>query len=219
MSNMTQPGYDERYAMPIEASRRGAHRARPNPLLGILPIVGVAVVVAAVVLLAFTLFGSGGGSDSASSGSDPTGGTSAAASVEASDPAATGDPAATPEASEPAAQPSQDAAGEATPQPSANAGAGKVDKTIVLNFYNATDPVVEGLSRKAAAKLVAQGWKQGSVASWTGVPVTETTVFYNKPAQKATAEAIAAVLGVGTVKQAQRPQKQILVVVYNDYTP
>lgn len=216
MSNMTQPGYDERHAMPIEASRRGAHRARPNPLLGVLPIAGVAVVVAAVVVLAYALFGSSlGGSNSANTApiTDPTGGTSVAASPAASAVGQAGASTGADGGQSPQTQPSQDA----SPQASEPAATGKVDKTIVLNFYNATEPVVQGLSRKAAAALVGQGWKQGAVATWTGVPVTQTTVFYNKASQKATAQAIVDALGVGVVKQAQKPQKQILVVVSNDY--
>ncbi len=57
MSNSTRPGgYDERLVVPLEASRRGAHRARVSPLVAALPLLAVVVVVAAVIGVAYTLF-------------------------------------------------------------------------------------------------------------------------------------------------------------------
>ena len=41
----TSGSYEEQFVVPLEASRRGAHRARVSPLLGALPVVAVAVVV------------------------------------------------------------------------------------------------------------------------------------------------------------------------------
>src|SRR5215467_1449614 len=59
MSNLPPGGLEDRYTVPLEANRRGAHRARPNPLTGTLPVVAVAVVVIAVIAGAFVLLGSG----------------------------------------------------------------------------------------------------------------------------------------------------------------
>ena len=46
-----RPSYHDRFAAPLEANRRGAHRARPNPVLGFLPIVAVMALVGIVVML------------------------------------------------------------------------------------------------------------------------------------------------------------------------
>jgi hypothetical protein len=56
------PAYDERYAAPVEASRRGAHRARPNPLTSVVPVIAGMAVVVLVVVGAFTLLGDRGAS-------------------------------------------------------------------------------------------------------------------------------------------------------------
>ena len=45
---MTRNDPDERFDV-VDVSRRGAHRARPNPVTGLLPLVALAVVVFAVV--------------------------------------------------------------------------------------------------------------------------------------------------------------------------
>ena len=49
MSNSTRPSssYDERFVVPLEASRRGAHRARVSPLVAMMPVVAVVGIVVA----------------------------------------------------------------------------------------------------------------------------------------------------------------------------
>ena len=88
MSNSTRPGgYDERLVVPLEASRRGAHRARINPLMSALPVLAVVVVVLAVIGVAYTLFVKGSNSaDDTATGTVPA--TSAPA---ATNPAPTSD--------------------------------------------------------------------------------------------------------------------------------
>lgn len=218
MSNMTQPGYDERYAaMPIEASRRGAHRAKPNPFVGVLPVIGVLIVVVAVVLMAYKLFGGGSGSSDAALDQPSTRPSAAvsqgAGQSVAATPSAGASQGSQPGASTPASAPAPSASAQAS-----TATTGKVDKTLVINYFNGSSPQVPGLSRKAASKITGAGWKQGSVEAWTGEPLTQTTVFYAKPSQKATAEAIVKLLGVGVAQQdATVAAKGVTVVVANDY--
>src|SRR3954451_7681145 len=63
MSATRPPAFDDRFSTPIEASRRGAHRARPKPASAGLPIVaGIAVVL--LVLGASYVMLKGGPSES-----------------------------------------------------------------------------------------------------------------------------------------------------------
>jgi len=219
MSNTTRQGTaDPAAAIPIEASRRGAHRARPNPWFGVLPAVAVAVVVLAVAVLTYTLFGRGDASSSSTAQGSST--PAAAATVAGGGTgagAATPAPTATAGQVNPAPATSPSAAAAPSSQPAATGG---VDTTVTLRFFNGTRPNVQGVSRLASEKFTALGWKVGPYASWTGPAVTQTTVYYGKAEQKATAQTIAATLGVGTVKlSAARAGKGIIIVVSNDYKP
>ncbi len=216
MSNNTRPGsYDERFVVPLEASRRGAHRARVNPVLAVLPLIAVAAVVAGVILLAYTLLSStlfaGDGSNTA----DPGGGTAVTEPAATGSPGQTGAPGADPEASASAsrsASPSQAA--------TTSAPAVRVDKSIVLSVFNGSEPAVNGLGRKAAAALKAKGWKHGEPATWQGTDVDRTTIFYSTADQAASARAVRAVLGVGVVKPSpSQAGEGITVVVSNDWEP
>ena len=219
MSNTTRQGTaDPAAVMPIEASRRGAHRARPNPWFGVLPAVAVAVVVAAVAVLTYTLFGHGDSpsSSTAAGSSTPTAAATVAGGGTAGS-AATPTPAATAGQVNPAPAPTPSVGAVASSPPAATGG---VDTTVTLRFFNGTRPNVQGVSRLAAEKFTALGWKVGPYAAWTGPAVTQTTIYYGKADQKPTAQTIAATLGVGTVKlSAARAGKGIVIVVSNDYKP
>jgi hypothetical protein len=184
-------GVDERFAVPIEASRRGAHRARVSPVMAALPIVAVVAVVVGAIALVYVFFNGLGGSGTTS---------------EATATATTGAP---------AASGSQAAPGTASTSPSAS---GTVNKKIPVAVYNGTNPSVTGLARKAAGKLTAEGFTLGTVAPWTGSPVTETTIFIGSEEQRPTAEAIAAVFGKGVVSVSSvKAGVGITVVVSNDF--
>ncbi|MFN8080569.1 MAG: LytR C-terminal domain-containing protein [Kineosporiaceae bacterium] len=195
---MTRNDPDERFDV-VDVSRRGAHRARPNPITGLLPLLALAVVVFAVVGVAVMLFG-GDGTSSTQADSAPK----ASASV----PVITSP-------SPQVAQSSPAPSSSTTSQPAAT-----VDKTLTLNFYNGTSPNIPGHSRKAAAALEAAGWKIGTVLPWDGAPVSRTTVYYGDPAQLETARAVVKALGGGTVKlNTVKASQGLAVVVSNDYTP
>ncbi|MBL8930152.1 MAG: LytR C-terminal domain-containing protein [Kineosporiaceae bacterium] len=197
---MTRSDHDERFEV-IDVSRRGAHRARPNPLTGLLPLIALVVVVVGVVWGAIVLFGQDGSSTS----------TQALPSVNASAGAVASPQASAAASPQPAASPSA--------QSGESSGAAPVDKTITLNFYNGTSPSIPGHSRKAAAALEAQGWKIGTILPWDGAAVSRTTVYYGDAAQLSTARAVVKVLGVGTVKlNTTKAAQGLAVVVSNDYT-
>ncbi len=197
MSNSTrQGGYDERLVVPLEASRRGAHRARTNPLVAALPLLAVVAVVAAVIGVTWALFLRGGGDQSAVGPLD----------TQTTPPATNSAPANPP-------QPSGDATPPVTPSktPSAPSG-GTVSKSIAITVYNGTS--IQGLARRGASALVAEGFKKANFTTDKWSPaVSATTVFYSKDSQKATAEAVAEALGVGKAEKTTKDTGAGIAVV------
>src|SRR5690242_17280614 len=150
MSNSTRPGgYDERLVVPLEASRRGAHRARVSPLLAALPLLAVIVVVAAVIGVAYTLFLRPPTNDA----SDPLG--------TAPNPGAT---TSAPAASAPASQPAASATTPAGESSSSAATGGTVDKAAKVTVYNGSVPAVNGLARDGSGKLTGAGFTGAAFA-------------------------------------------------------
>jgi hypothetical protein len=205
MSNGTRPGgYDERLVVPLEASRRGAHRARANALVAALPVLAVVVVVAAVIGIAYTLFlkGSNGTED---------GSTSAPSTTSAPGPAATSSPV-------PAASSSGSGASAST-SPSAGTAA-KPDKTAEFTIYNGSTPAVTGLGAKALTAVQGDGWSGAKLDRGSSpVKTTRTKVYYGQASQAATAEAIVKTLGVGSARlKGSIASQGIVVIVGNDYS-
>ncbi len=183
MSNRSrQGGYDERLVVPLEASRRGAHRARTNPLVAALPLLAVVVVVAAVIGVAYALFLKPGGDTAAT---DPLttsspGPTTAPSGSGSAQPSASASPGAGQSSSAPATTPAAPAA--------------TVNKNSAITVYNGTN--ITGLAKRASNALSAAGYRNAdfTTSKW-GASVSETTVFYSKQSQAATAAAVAKALG------------------------
>ncbi len=202
MSNSTrQGGQDERLVVPLEASRRGAHRARTNPLVTALPLLVVVVVVAAVIGVAYALF------------LKPSGDTNA------------GEPLASPSASSATSAPSATTQPSATSSTSASASSSSaslsptatVNKSISFTVANGSGKT--GLAARVTSALKRAGFSGASVDTtpWHGTPVGTTTVFYAKDSQKATAEAIAnAVANARATKSADDAKGGIVVVAFNE---
>jgi hypothetical protein len=169
------PAYDERYAAPVEASRRGAHRARPNPLTSVLPVVAGMAVVVLVVVGAFTLLGDRGADSNVNAAptTQPSASSSAAPSASASSPAATTSAPADPSAA--------------------------VDKTIELRVLNSTE--TGGLAAKFSEQLKTDDWTIGTTGDSNQRGLETTLVYYAKSSQKATADALVESLGFGKVKK------------------
>jgi len=204
MSNSTRSGgYDERLVVPLEASRRGAHRARVNPLMSLLPVLAVVVVVAAVIGVAYTLFVRGSnGTDETATGTVPT--TTAPAntnSAPANSPAAGG-------TTKPATSPSA----------STSATAAAVNKSASFTVYNGSTAQVSGLAKKANTALSGAGFSKGQVTQGPAPSGRSQTthVYYGTSAQKATAQAMQQALGVGSVKLDDSVAGQRIVVVVGD---
>jgi hypothetical protein len=201
-SSSSASGYDERYVVPLEASRRGAHRARVSPIVAALPVAAVVgIVVGAMALVYVFLGGLGHGGDTVTT-------------AQSSSPAASSVSAAPTSSASPAD--GAGTAGSSSPSPSLDGG-GPVDKTVSLAVYNGSG--VSGLARKAADKLTADGWTVGTTANWAAGSIAETTVYYGADAQKPGALAIVKLLGRGTAKlsAAKAGAAGLAVVVGRDY--
>jgi cytoskeletal protein RodZ len=202
MSNSTrQGGYDERLVVPLEASRRGAHRARTNPLVAALPLLVVVVVVAAVIGVAYALFLKPSTDTSAN---DPL--TSPTA------PGATSAPSAT----QPSATASKSSSASSASSSASSSPAASVDKTVTFSVANGSGKT--GLAARATSALKRAGFSGASVDTngWHGTPVGSTSVFYAKDSQKATAEAIATALGNGHARKSSADANGGIVVVAFD---
>jgi hypothetical protein len=194
------PGYDDRFVVPLEPSRRGAHRARVSPVIGALPVVAVVAVVLVVAVMAWVLFGP--------TSDDPS------TSTVATSPVATGSVTPGPTGQPTPTTPSDTVSAPATPL--ATAAQDTVDKTIGVTVLNSTKR--NGLARKVSTTLTGKGWVAARFATTSTAARTTTTAFYATTAQKAAAEAIIADLGVGTIKKSTSfGTAGITVVVGSDY--
>lgn len=215
--SVTRGDRDQRLGV-AEVSRRGAHRPRTNPVLGLLPLAGLGVLVIGVALLAYLLFGRGGEATTATTGTV----TAPSAAAGPSPSAAAGpSPSAAPSAAAPVAPSPSAGAGDPSSAPSAAAlPRASADRSVTVNFYNGSSPNVPGLSRQAANRLKEDGWTIGEIADWTGGSVDRTTVYYADAAQLATARAVIADLGLGAAKLNTRYAQggSIAVVISNDYS-
>lgn len=203
-----QSGYDDRFVVPLEPSRRGAHRARVSPVVGALPVVAVSAVVLVVILVAWTLFGrSTGTSVQAGPVATPTG--AVTQPTQATQPA---QPAAT------AQDTASAAATAAATAPATTTPAQTVDKTLPIAVMNSSG--ISGLARGVATTLKGGGWTiNGTPGNVT--PARPTTVYYATAAQKATAQAVLDALG-GTYRlrrSATEAAAGITVVLGADYRP
>ncbi len=178
MSATRPPSYDDRFVVPLEPSRRGAHRARMSPVIAVLPVIAVIAVVVAVVALAWTLFGGsllgGGGANTQAASVTTLPSSTASASASAS------------------TQPSTSASAT-TSQPAA-----VVDRTLAVTVLNSTR--TSGLAKGAVTRLQGKGWTKAQV-SYTAATARPTTIYYSTTAQKDTATALRDDLGGGTVKK------------------
>jgi hypothetical protein len=169
MTATRPPGYDDRSAAPVEASRRGAHRARPKAIAAILPVIAGVVVVLLVIGAVYTVVGK---KDSPA--------TNSAAKTALEDEAnSTANP---------------DAGGGAkassTGKASATSKADKSIKVIVLNSLN-----VQGLATSYKDKLEAKGWTVDYTDNSTTRDLATTKIYYDDPDLKATAGGVRKAIG------------------------
>jgi hypothetical protein len=197
VSNSTRStSYDERYVVPLDASRRGAHRARVNPVMAALPVVAVAGIVVGAIALVYVVFGSlDKGTDAAA---PPAPSTGAATSTTA------------------AASPSPSGGGASrTVSPTASALSGTVDKSTPIAVFNGSGTA--GLGRVGGERLRTAGFSIGEPATWNGASLRTTTVFYADAQHRATALAVVKVLGRGVTRLSNNQGAGVTVVIGRDF--
>lgn len=193
MKATRQPVRDERQASSADSNRRGAHRARSHPALGFLPYAAVLLVVVLVGGIGWQLL---------QGHTDTTGGTEdiTAAASESDDTTST-------ESSSDEGSSDSGSSSDSTAE---------VNYTLSVKVLNSTS--TSGLAGSAATKLVEAGWTKAA-AAYDSAEAQDTTIYYAKTKQKATAQAIADALGVGGVtKDATTAGSGITVIVGTDYS-
>lgn len=185
-----------------QPGRRGAHRAKPSPVLAMLPVLLVVLAVVAVVVGMMTLLGGGGTSSSV-----------------AQVPGATGQSATTPGASsEPPATPSPSEASTAPAAPLPETTAPAVDRTVPVTVLNGTRR--SGLAGQATEVLRDKGWTVPRADNFRGDDTPPTTVFYPREDLASTAAAVAADLGrAATTLSSDFGEEGLTVVLGDDYEP
>jgi hypothetical protein len=181
--------------------RRGAHRARPNPVLAMLPLLLVVVLVVAVVVGSITLLGE-----------------------DAPEPPL---PAATAPAAPPTQQPSDAPTaaptlpatpGGTAPAPPATTSAPPVDTEVAITVLNGTR--TSGLATGATRRLNAEGWNVVRADNYRDGDPPPTTVFYPREELAPTAEAVAEDLGgAATDLDEAFGDQGLTVVLGEDYQP
>ncbi|WP_077490791.1 LytR C-terminal domain-containing protein [Sinomonas mesophila] len=182
---------DEFDAVPESPRRQGVHRTRSTePRRGLGWI--IAAGIAALIIGAAAFFLMPRLADTSSMAGVPL--PSSAAPSGAPTPSSTGT-SASPSASPTEASPSPSAAGTATA-----ASSGGANRALEVGVYNSTGTA--GLASRVGDQARAAGWAVTSVGNWSGGPVNTSIVFYRSAGDAASAQALAADLGIPTVLEA-----------------
>ncbi|MCE0535889.1 LytR C-terminal domain-containing protein [Kineosporia rhizophila] len=217
MTATRPPGYDDRSAAPVEASRRGAHRARPKAIAAILPVVAGVAVVLLVIGAVYTVVGGRASDDKSAStgaldeGADTTAAPSASAGEDKGDGKGDGkndDQGA--DESSPAAEESQDAGSEGEGDGS------KVDKTIPLIVLNSLS--VSGLAKQYQSDLEGKGWSVERTGNSNNKDLPVTTIYYEGDEMKPSANAVRKALGLGEISESSEVNPGKITVVLGEDT-
>lgn len=189
---MTDHPRDEFDTVPESSARQGVHRERliraRSSGLGLKITVGVlALLIGLGAYFIIPRLGLTAGNDG--SAASPT--TSSADPGAAQSDGATADPTAT-------ATDVADAPGSA-------------DQAQTVNILNGTG--TPGLASVAAGRLKSAGWSSVIPGNWAGAPLDASVVFYNGEAQRGSAEAVAADLGITDLIDSPDVSPDIAVVL------
>lgn len=179
MTATRPPGYDDRSAAPVEASRRGAHRARPKPIAAILPVIAGVAVVLLVIGAVYTVFGS--------SADTPETNTAAQEAVqEEADSTADTD-------SDSDSADATTSSKKKSTKSSSSGSSGTVDQTIPVIVLNSID--VSGLAASYQTTLEGEGWSIERTGNSTSRDLATTKIYYEDSEMKASAKAVRKALG------------------------
>ena len=213
MSATRPPAFDDRLTTPIEASRRGAHRARPKAAVAGLPVAAGAVVILLVL---------GGGYKLLSNPSTTS--PVSAAGLSDEDPSST---ATVPAAAQPTKASSAGSAGTvtATQNPVVTSSGPADDGTTTsttgvdhgINLVVLNSVGVKGLAKKVMANIEPNGWKVVRTGNSIKRNLVTTKIYYGRTADRSTATALLKDLGYGiVVKDSTVATKGLIVVLGED---
>lgn len=189
--------------------RRGAHRARPNPVLAMLPVLLVIVAVVAVVIGAMTMLG----------GSDPPAPAPAATAGQDQEQSPGDDEAPAPTAApEGTAGPDADDAPAAAEPQETLAPQPPVDTSVPVTVLNGTRTT--GLAGRATQQLRAAGWTVPRADNYRDGETPPTTVYFPGEVLASTAAAVAEDLGGARSELSDAfGDEGLTVVLGEDYQP
>lgn len=192
---------DEFDAVPESPRRQGVHRTRstePRRGLGWIMAAGIAALM--IGAAAFFLMPRLADTSSAGIAAPSSAASSAAPTPSATEASTSPSPSAA-ETSPAGASPSPSAAGASpTPTTTAASNSGGVNRSLEVGVYNSTGTA--GLASRIGDRARAAGWAVTGVGNWSGGPVNTSIVFYRDASAAASARALAADLGIGTVLEA-----------------
>lgn len=226
---MTDHPRDEFDRIPESSARQGVHRERLIPAgssgLGLKITVGIlALLIGLGAYFILPRLGLAGATEGASATStttsdpaptatatsSPTASASGSAPSAAAPPASsTPSPAVTPDVSV-STDPTEQVGAAATPS-AIDEQAGVPDRTQAVSVLNGTG--APGLASSVAGRLAAAGWNSAFPGNWAGTPVDASVVLYSGEAQRASAEAVAADLGITSLVDSPSVASGILVVL------
>ncbi|WP_138444594.1 LytR C-terminal domain-containing protein [Sinomonas susongensis] len=206
MSTYPRDEFDD---IPETPRRQGVHRTRTVAATGrrgafawVLVAAAVVVVLVAVALFLVPKLLHPTAAPAPAS-------TSRTTASSAPSPSATASPSSAPASS-------STASGSTSSASSAPTSAAAADRSLAVGVYNAT--TTAGLGTRVATTARSAGWTVAAVGNWSGSPVNTSVVFYRDPSEKASADALAADLGIATVLQAQQLGYPLAAVVGPGYT-
>jgi hypothetical protein len=201
MSATRPPAFDDRFSTPIEASRRGAHRARPKAVSAGLPVLAGVGVVLLVMGGGYVMLKDNGGSGSNAN-------LAGAGAVE-DNPAPSKNAAAG--GAQPTSPPSAEGDAPESEDKEAEAPEAKVDKDLKVKVLNSGN--IPGLAKKLGLKLEKDDWSISRTGDSVERGLETTKVYYGKPSAKATAAALQDQIGFGKLVRNRSVAGSGIVVV------
>lgn len=176
---------------------QGMHLQQPSRWKSVWPFLAVLVIVPAAAWGISNILTSGGSQPKATSSATATASTTANATTSSASPSA-----------EATTSPSASAMTSETASPSPAIPVRHSAKISVLNGTG-----TQGLAAQKVSALSSAGFDGASAANATGWDTQVSSVYYEDPNLKATAEEVAKVLGIERVVQTQTGDPDVVVVL------
>src|SRR6478609_3809349 len=93
------------------------------------------------------------------------------------------------------------------------AGGSAITADQASNNAATSQAATTGLAGRVGSTVASAGWVLGPLGNWGGARQQTSVVFYNGPAQKANAEALGSLLGIGTLVDSAELKMPLVVVL------